>query len=127
MSHNPRWYQKANPVGGKSWSDEDDQTRLAMVREGVPYKDIAAKLNRTIAAVKSRVRYTGMTIEERAATRRARLKNEQPVIRMKIDHVTERAPSIPDEVWDDRNRRLMAQRSLTAMLCGDPEPGRVRL
>lgn len=35
--------------------------------------------------------------------------------------------SIPPEVVNDRNKRLMARKSLTAQLMGDPEPGRARL
>lgn len=35
--------------------------------------------------------------------------------------------NVPDHVWEDRNRRLMAPKSLTARLCGDPEPGRSAL
>lgn len=40
----------------------------------------------------------------------------------------EHAPSIPQHVLMDRDRRLsMAPRSLTAALCGDPAPGRSAL
>lgn len=34
---------------------------------------------------------------------------------------------VPDSVIEDRNRRLMARKSLTGMLMGDPEPNRQRL
>lgn len=34
---------------------------------------------------------------------------------------------VPDHVLDDRNRRLMAGKSLTGWLMGDPEPNRARL
>lgn len=37
------------------------------------------------------------------------------------------ATIVPADVLEDRNRRLMADRDLTARLMGDPEPGRVRL
>ena len=41
--------------------------------------------------------------------------------------MTETRISVPDDVIEDRNRRLMAQKSLTATLLGDPEPGRAKL
>jgi len=41
--------------------------------------------------------------------------------------MTDTRISVPDDVWEDRNRRLMAQKSLTAQLLGDPEDCRRRL
>ncbi|WP_029581976.1 hypothetical protein [Bradyrhizobium sp. URHD0069] len=124
-THNP--YANAYPVGGRSWTIEEDQALLAMMREGKRNQQIADKINRTIHAVKSRYRYLGLSVEERASLRRMKRLAQPPVIRMKIDHVTDRAPVIPLEVLEDRARRYTAQRDLTAIICGDPEPGRVRL
>jgi hypothetical protein len=41
--------------------------------------------------------------------------------------IVEQKISIPPQVLEDRNRRLMAQKSLTAVLMGDPEENRRRL
>ena len=46
---------------------------------------------------------------------------------LSVNHYVDSRISVPEEVWEDRNRRLMAQKSLTATLLGDPEPGRAKL
>jgi hypothetical protein len=58
------------------------------------------------------------------------MKDKQFGISNATNHIVDNVYTrVPPEVMEDRNRRLMAryQMDLTGMLCGDPEPGRVRL
>lgn len=122
MVHNPYW----NAGGERRWAKEEDSTLLAMIKEGERYVDIAKRLRRTHPSVKSRIRFLRQTDEQRKAHRRQKTLCQPPVIRMKIEHLYERAPTIPPEVIEERNQRHLAPRSLTAILMGDPEPNRRR-
>jgi hypothetical protein len=123
MTHNP--HANAHPVGGRPWSAEEDAIVLKGIKAGERYADIAVNTSRTVHALKARARYLGLSLAERRAIRAQRVRPK--TIAMRIDHVVERAPVIPEEVLQDRLRRSMAPRSLTAILCGDPEPCRRRL
>lgn len=121
MTHNP--FANAYPVGGRPWSAEEDAILLNARKEGTQFGDIASAMNRTIPAVKNRHGYLKMTDEQRRALNQQKTKAKTQTIRMKIEHDHERVPAVPNEVWEDRNRRMAQPRTLTAWLMGDPAPG----
>lgn len=118
MTHNP--HASAYPVGGVPWSAEEDATLIASKTAGLQYYQIADQLpKRTVAAVKCRYRQIGLTPEVRAALA---LKKSKPSIRAtRIQYAV--APAVPPAVLRDRDCRLTARKSLTAIICGDPPAG----
>ncbi len=124
MTHNPHWHKY--PVGGNPWSAEEDEC-LQTLKMRFTYREIAAQINRSPAAVGARIRLLSMTKEERqryeAGKHRNRRKEESALTNHRADEMV-----VPDEVWTDRNRRINAgYRDLTAMICGDPRPGQSAL
>lgn len=119
MVHNPY----ANAGGQRRWKKEEDQKATSMAATGNTAGEIADATRRTIGAVKSRLRYLGLSNERRLAESRLREASRKPVIRMKIAHLYERAPVVPPEVTEDRNQRGRAARDLTGVLMGDPPRG----
>ncbi len=115
-------------MNGTPYSEEETARLMEMWRGSLlTQKEIAAVLGRTLRSVRHRIEYVTMTPERREevkervnASRRERDKTASPL--PGADRVAAR-PTIPPEVIDDRNRRLMAARDLTAMLMGDPPQG----
>lgn len=114
---------------GQPWTREEDQTLFSMKAAGKEYQQIADALHRTWRSVQGRLRYHETPWAQRAEENRQKKASRKP--RPRID-VLPKVKSgyvrdIPIEVLIDRDRRLLAERSLTAMFFGDPEPGRARL
>jgi hypothetical protein len=154
MTHNP--HANAYPVGGRPWTREDDELLLSKLREGVIQKAIAVLLDRTLPAVKWRAKVLRFGVPKQAA-RQWTAEETELALKLLRDNASDAtirstigrtkfacydrlkrigrpfseptAPQInvPDYVLEDRNRRWMAPRSLTAVIFGDPEPNRVRL
>ena len=107
------------------WSEEETKKLVSMVRDGKSYREIAARLNRTYVAVKTRAKYICLPPVERARAnalrRELRLFTPNSGHRVLVDKI-----DVPETVIEERNQRLMAPRSLTAILMGDPEPNRRR-
>lgn len=122
--HDP--HANKHPFGGRPWTAEEHARLDELIRAGFTYSEIADDIRRTKHAVKSMVNSLKQTAEQKEERRRRENQTRQPVIRMRIEHVHERAPTIPPEVIEDRNQRYLAPRSLTAILMGDPEPNRRR-
>ena len=114
MTHNP--HANKYPVGGRPWTDEDDRTALAMKDAGLALKDIAECLSRSIPAVKCRAHYLKLTPEQRRKEKQSEPPPAAEIYNFAIKTI------VPDSVIEDRNRRLMASRDLTARLMGDPAP-----
>jgi hypothetical protein len=104
-----------------------------MLAAGATRQEISDALpGRTLHSVKSRITYNrtpwAELAEENRRKQRARVK---PKYQRKTtrNHVVSELVNIvvPKAVIEERNLRCMAPRSLTAILMGDPEPGRVRL
>lgn len=123
MTHNP--YANASN-GLDPWSPEEDAAILAFREKGLTTREIRMKMTkRTEAAIKNRLTILRVgldVIRKRQRERRASKRKAFP-----INHVVEPRIIIPPEVLADRDRRSAAARSLTAVICGDPEPGRARL
>lgn len=88
------------------WTDEETKIAEQLIKRHAKNDEFLATIGRSKTVAKQRldrVRYhTG--VENRSSL-------------MKV----------PDHVLEDRNRRLMARKSLTAAICGDPEDCRQRL
>lgn len=113
-----------NLAWGIPWTEDEDATLIRMMRDGYNFVEISQTIiDRTYCAIKMRALHYPMTSEER--TEAARRKSLRPRIRKSKPKLAfqpeRRGPFIvPDEVWADRNRRMSAARSLTALICGDP-------
>lgn len=123
MTHDP--YCHASN-GSPSWTSDEDEAIKAFRAQGMPPRSIHMKMpHRTEAAIKNRltVLKTGLDeVRKRQRQRRASRRKEFP-----INHIAEPPIVVPAKVLEDRERRASSQRSLTALIFGDPEPGRVRL
>ena len=112
--------KKPGAIPNVRWGEEETARVRQMLIDGMTYDEIVAALgNRTYAAVKSRVKWINLSKAERS--RANALKRERRVFTptgVRRDEI--KKIEIPSHVLDDRNRRLMAERSLTAVLMGDP-------
>ena len=107
-----------------TWTTEEDQLLILHRGQGKTSREIAAFIKRAPHAISARWRYIHLSDEQREIEnqrKRAAIKEIIPVTRI------EQRITVPDHVLADRERRLMAERSLTAAFFGDPEPNRVRL
>lgn len=93
------------------WTKEEDEIARQLLASNAPDSAFRSTIGRTRESAKSRME------RERF---KAFMKD-----RPKLASVPSKV--IPDEVWLDLERRMKAPRSLTAILMGDPEPGRRRL
>lgn len=106
---------------GRPWTPHEDATLLAMREAGENCGAVADKLNRTAAGVWSR--YSALTrSKEEAEAKKARRRQQataDPARKALVDYRV----TVPDEVIEERNRRLMAPKTLTGWLQGDPPAG----
>lgn len=97
----------------KIWTAQETELAEKLVAEKASDQVCQSLLGRTRQACKDRL---------------SRVVNKQNGISSAVNHyVSGYSVKVPPEVLHDRERRLMAPRSLTAILMGDPETGRVRL
>lgn len=123
MTHDPYWNAKN---GSDPWSAEEDAAILAYRAEGLTSTEIHMKMpKRTAAAIKNRSSTLRIGLAEVRKRQRERRVSKRKLF--PINHIVEPRVIVPAEVLEDRDRRNAAQRSLTALVCGDPEPGRARL
>lgn len=122
MPHNPYWNR--HPVGGKPWEAEEDAILRAMTLEGKTYPVIAGVLKRSHDAVKNRA-IAIISLEDREAANFLKRTNRiMPTKYQKTTHTAEtRMEAVPPHVFEERNVRALAPRSLTAILMGDPPVG----
>ncbi len=119
-------------AGARAWTAEEGRRALKLSNEGQSMKQIGAIIGRSSDSVRSYVNYARMSPEKRRLHNIKKHTRSTPRI-MKSGVMEHRvikfgaANEVPAEVWEDRNRRLMAERSITAVMFGDPEPGRRRL
>lgn len=89
---------------GERWTKEDETRLEELLRQFVKPRDIAAILGKKPRSIYNKIQYM-----------------RNPVLSIKIEPSLRPEPS-PD-LLDDRDRRAMAGRSLTAYLLGDPPRG----
>jgi hypothetical protein len=100
------------------WSDQDTNRARALIAAGADDATFIREIGRTYAAAKSRVRYVDYPeLRKPPAPRKA---NARPAKNTSLFYV-------PAEVVSDAVRRMHAQRSLTALIFGDPGPGQSAL
>ncbi len=116
MTHNPNWNKY--PVGGRPWTAEEDRIAAEMRAAGLTMTAIGERLDRTENAVDGRFQYLRITPEEKQ--RRQRIRRDRARASLSGDNCWKVREGIPAHVIEDRDRRLSAPRSLTAIICGDP-------
>lgn len=112
------------------WTKEQDETMARMLAEGAKLPAIAEAIGRTAVAIKCRRRYLSLSVEQRSEENRAWKAANRPAgsrksVRGRVAPPADRF--LPPGALEDAQRRLYAPRSLTAVLCGDPAPGRSAL
>src|SRR6185369_10689312 len=102
------------------WSPRDDAVAASMKAAGSDFRAIGAALGRTRAATKSRMRWLSLTPEQRQKEARASHADRAAPARRSLRQrmkPTATVQSIPPEVLRSATRRLLAERSITAMIC----------
>lgn len=100
------------------WNTEDTNRARALIAADADDSTFIREIGRTYAAARSRVRYVDYP------------ELRKPPAPPKTNTRNARSTSlffIPDEVVSDAVRRGLAQRSLTALILGDPAPGQSAL
>lgn len=92
------------------WTPQETELAIQLLDDGADDERCQAVLGRTLQGCRDRIRHC---------------KDSFGNIRKSGFSVSNN--SVPQSVIEDRNRRLMARKSLTGMLMGDPEPNRQRL
>lgn len=107
------------------WTDEDTQTLIAMQAAGRSHAEIGRAVDRTGASCKEKWRWIRRSAEimdaRRERTNGARREKRQSESTNIFRAVVKQ--TAPDQLFIERERRMMAPRSLTGFLCGDPAPG----
>jgi hypothetical protein len=97
------------------WTSQEDELSAHLFRQRAPDEVFRQLLGRS-----------KRTCEDR----RTRLRRQREGMGSNAVHhyVMGAKVNVPDEVYEDRNKRMIArmQMDLTSVLCGDPEPGRRR-
>ena len=108
------------------WTEEETATLTAMMRAGFGFDDVAAKLpGRSRQSVKERWRWINRS-EEIKQARRDRVNRYRAEHRGEPDPGVRRSmpmQHVPADILIDRDTRLLAPRSITGTICGDPPPG----
>lgn len=112
------------PTKFRKWTVEETATLCDMRDDRYTFETIAARLGRTAISVKERWR----TINRSEAQLRERADRSFRAYKPKAEEAQRfrrpRTPPItPDHVFIEREARISAPRSLTAIFCGDPAPG----
>ena len=98
------------------WTDEDTKMARRMLLENATEEEFIEAFGRGKKSAQDRMRHVdGTRIRDR--------RKEAPKPAQAIEH----SKGIPAEVLEDAVRRACAERSITAMLCGDPAPGQSAL
>lgn len=107
----------------RRWTDEEWAQAKQLLDQGYAVKNVAKITGRTVRQVCSKKQWMLMSAEdrERKALQKALRRSEQGEV-LKINRADD-AISIPEDRVADRNARVMADRSLTAFVFGDPPPG----
>jgi hypothetical protein len=110
------------------WSPDEDESLRQMKSQGLSFRKIATSIGRTWCSTVHRWRLLNIKDEEResrserARTYRAERRRRDSGHKQRgVDCV--RPLVIPDVVFEERNERLSAPRSLTGFICGDPPAG----
>lgn len=90
----------------RTWTSEQDSELYRMrYDDRMPVREIALILKRSAPSIE------------------AKLERMRNPARNKVHFERPHTPVIPRSCLDDRDRRAAADRTITAMLCGDPAPG----
>ncbi len=85
------------------WSSEDEERLARMMRQRMKPREIAAAIGKSSRAVHNKINYV-----------------RNPRHAAQID--TDTRVWAPPHLLEDRDRRMMAERSITAFILGDPAP-----
>jgi hypothetical protein len=119
MPHNPYWNAQN---GYPKWTAEEDAAIEAFRSQGLRPVEIHMKMpQRTTSAIKLRLSILRIGLDKH----RQRDRTRRPRVQFPKNHVAECVVPVvvPDEVMAERESRLSAPRSLTALICGDPPVG----
>lgn len=107
----------------RRWTDEEWARAEQLLADGCAVKAVAIMLGRTVREVCSKKQWMQMSADQRE---RKALQKQQRRAEQKEGVTINRAEIkifAPEDAVADRNARMMADRSLTAFVFGDPPPG----
>jgi len=118
----PRGARRGFGTSGRRWTAEEDQLLRNLIGSGQSLKEAAPLLGRPYHSTKEHWRWINMTVEQRMErANRLRMSGPSGIIR-RVDENSTRGAT-PSHLFEERDRRLSADRSLTCRLMGDPPPG----
>lgn len=102
------------------WTEVDTLMARRMLARKATDEEFLKVLGRTKSAAFSRIQWLDCPMyRDRKAERKRRERAKNPVAKLRMS----RGRTIPDGVLEDRDRRNLAPRSITAFVFGDPAPG----
>ncbi len=110
----------------RRWSSGEDTRLREMQASGFSEQYICLALNRTLHSIKERSRWINQTEEQRQRRRNRinalRYKRDSQVGTLRTN-IVRNATVIDKTILLDRERRMLAPRTLTGMILGDPPQG----
>lgn len=107
------------------WTDEEWQKVVTLRAEGRDLEYIAGCIRRTVRQIREKIRWVEMP-ESKRAERRARINSWRNANNeyKSVKHIDQNSASkATPSMLAERDQRMLAPRSLTAMFMGDPSPG----
>jgi hypothetical protein len=109
------------------WTVEQESLARRLLDERASNDEFLAKIGRTRAAAQTRMRYLKVGRANRDRKRKLGPRVVLPPSSAASGIHIGRPKSIPQDVLDDAFRRNSAERTITALFCGDPAPGQSAL
>lgn len=113
-------------LGRTRWTEAETDILRRLKASGLTNIEISAAMKRTVASVKERWRWINISEDrlekKRLRTNAARDKVRGGPARRRVVLPEVRA-SVVEALLRERDARICALRSLTAIFCGDPAPG----
>jgi hypothetical protein len=108
------------------WTEYETVKARELLATEIGEREFQRLTGRTKAAAFARIKYLDNPgFRDRCIDNasRNRKRYEKRVYDPSTPHYVESGPHVPGHLLIDAERRLMAPRTITAMLCGDPAPG----
>lgn len=99
----------------RHWTKEEDAKLIELRALGVKTEDMPLHIDRSYEAIKARTTFLKLPAKKPAPMTVRAVRRVQPDLCGNF--------YVPPEVIEERDRRMMAERDLTGLLCGDPPKG----
>ncbi len=113
-------------MDSQRWTDFQTSKARELLAQGVGEREFRLAIGRSRAAAFARIKYLDDPVFRERCIQNATRNRKKYEAREPTDPsylYVEPKPVIPEQLLLDARERLLAARSITAMLCGDPAPG----